>query len=160
MATTKAANGARTIKTTVDQATEQFEAVTANGAAAVKENVERAMAAASELNSFGKENFDAWVASSTAATKGMEAISARAVAYSKQALEAHMSATKSIMTAKSVQELVEKQTEYAKTAFEGYVAELNSLSDLVTGYAKESLKPINERVTAVSSIMQTGARAR
>ena len=154
MATAKAS--ARTIKSTVDQATEQFEAVTANGAAAVKENVERAIAAATEMNSFGKENLDAWIASSTAATKGLEAISARAMAYSKQALEAHMTAAKSIMTAKSVQELVEKQSEYAKSAFEGYVAEINSMSNLVSGFAKESLKPINERVTAVSSIMQNG----
>jgi phasin family protein len=153
MATPKSA---RTIKSSVDQATEQFENVAANGAAAVKENVERAIAAAAELNSFGKENLDAWIASSTAATKGLEAISARAMAYSKSALEAHMSAAKSIMTAKSVQELVEKQAEYAKSAFEGYVAEINSMSDLVSGFAKESLKPINERVTAVSSIMQNG----
>jgi phasin family protein len=60
------------------------------------------------------------------------------------------------MTAKSVQELVEKQSEYAKSAFEGYVAEVTSMSDLVAGFAKESLKPLNERVTAVSSIMQNG----
>ena len=159
MATAKAAPGARTIKSTVEQATAQFEAAGVNGAHVVKENVERAMAAASELNSFGKENFEAWVASSTAATKGLEAISARAVAYSKTALEAHMSATKSLMTSKSVQELVEKQTEYARSAFDGYVAELTSISDLVSGFAKESLKPINERVTAVSHLMQH-ARAR
>jgi phasin family protein len=159
MATTKAAPGARTIKSTVEQAAAQFEAAGANGAHVVKENVERAMAAASELNSFGKENFEAWVASSTAATKGIEAISARAVAYSKNALEAHMSATKALMTSKSVQELVEKQTEYARSAFDGYVAELNSLSDLFSGFAKESLKPINERVTAVGHLMQN-ARVR
>jgi phasin family protein len=159
MATVKSAPGTRTIKSTVDQATAQFEAAGANGAAAVKENVERAMAAASEMSSFGKENYEAWVASSTAATKGLEAISARAMAYSKTALEAHMSATKSIMTAKSVQELVEKQTEYARHAFDGYVAELNSLSDMYAGFAKDALKPINERVSAVSHLMQN-ARAR
>ena len=127
MATTKAANGARTAKTIVDEAATSFEAATANGAHAVKENMERALAAASEMNAFGKENFEAWVASSTAATKGLEAISARAMAYSKSALEAHMSATKSIMTSKSVQELVEKQSEYARSAFDGYVAEVASL---------------------------------
>ena len=159
MATTKAASGARTAKTIVDDAATSFEAATANGAHAVKENMERALAAASEMNAFGKENFEAWVASSTAATKGLEAISARAMAYSKAALEAHMSATKSIMTSKSVQELVEKQSEYARSAFDGYVAEVASLSDLVSGFAKDAIKPNNERVTAVGQLMQT-ARVR
>jgi phasin family protein len=147
MATTKA-------KSTLEHAGETVEAAAANGVQNVRENVERAMAAASEMNSFGKENFEAFVASSTAATKGLEVLSARAVAYSKTALEAHMSAAQSIMTAKSVQELVEKQTEYARSAFDGYVAEINSLSDLMAGLAKDAMKPINERVTAYSSLMQ------
>jgi phasin family protein len=157
MATQKGAtNGARTAKNVMDDAAASFETAAANGTHAVKENMERALAAASELNSFGKENFEAWVASSTAATKGLEAISSRAMAYSKAALEAHVAAAKSIMTAKSVQELVEKQTEYARAAFDGYVAEVAGISDLVSGFAKDAIKPINERVTAVGQLMQNG----
>ncbi|MGE3303831.1 MAG: phasin family protein [Hyphomonadaceae bacterium] len=121
--------------------------------------MERAMTAAAEMNAFGKENFEAWVASTAATTKGMEAISARAVAFSKQALENHVAATKSLMTAKSVQEVIERQTEYARSAFDGYVAELTKMSDLMAGYAKDALKPLNERVSAVSTIMQS-ARVR
>ena len=144
----------KTAKSAAETVTATAEAAVAQGTQSVRENVERAMAAASEMNSFGKENFEALVASSTAATKGIEAISARAVAYSKTALEAHMSAAKSIMTSKSVQELVEKQSEYARSAFDGYVAELTSLSDLMSGFAKDAMKPLNERVNAVSHLMQ------
>jgi phasin family protein len=156
MPTTKAAQA---VKNTTEQVADSAEAATAHGVQAMRDNVERAMAAASEVNSFGKENFEAWVASGAAATRGIEAISARAVAYSKSAVEAHMSAAKSIMTAKSVQELVEKQSEYARSAFDGYVAEINSLSDLMSGFAKDAMKPFNERVSAVSHLMQT-ARVR
>jgi phasin family protein len=144
----------RTAKSAAETVSATAEAAVAQGTQSVRENVERAMAAASEMNSFGKENFEALVASSTAATKGLEVISARAVAYSKTALEAHMSAAKSIMTSKSVQELVEKQSEYARSAFDGYVAELTSLSDLMSGFAKDAMKPLNERVNAVSHLMQ------
>ena len=103
---------------------------------------------------------EAWLASASAAQKGFEAISARTVAFQKQALENHVAATKSLMTSKSVQEFVEKQNDYAKTSFEAYVAELTSFSDLFSGVAKEALQPINERVNAVGQLVQTSARAK
>jgi phasin family protein len=57
-----------------------------------------------------------------------------------------------------VQEFAEKQNEYVKGAFEAYVAELTEVSELVAGVAKETLQPINERVTAVGQFVQTAGR--
>jgi phasin family protein len=151
MATVKTARAAKS-------ATEAFETVSAASTEAVRENFDRGLAALSEVSSFGKQNVEAWLASASAAQKGFEAISARTVAFQKQAIENHVAATKSLMTSKSVQEFVEKQNEYAKGAFEAYVAELSSVSDLVAGVAKETLQPINERVNAVGHLVQTGAR--
>jgi len=139
-------------------ATEAFEQVTHVSSEAVRENFDRGLAALSEASAFGKQNVEAWVASATAAQKGIEAISARSVAFSKQALENHVAATKSILTSKSVQEFVEKQNDYAKSSFEAYVAELSSFSDLFSGVAKETFQPINERFNAVGQLIQTGAQ--
>jgi len=152
MAATKTA--ARTAKT----ATEAFEQVTTASSEAVRENIDRSLAALSEASAFGKQNVEAWVASAAAAQKGFEALGARTVAFQKTAIENHVAATKSLMTSKSVQEFVEKQNEYAKGAFEAYVAELSGLSELVAGVAKETLQPINERVNAVGQLIQTGAQ--
>ena len=91
---------------------------------AVRENFDRGVAALSEASAFGKQNVEAWLASATAAQKGFETLSARTVAFQKQALENHVAAAKSLMTSKSVQEFAEKQNEYAKGAFEAYVAEV------------------------------------
>jgi phasin family protein len=140
-------------------ATEAFDQVTAASTDAVRENIDRSLAALSEASAFGKQNVEAWLASATAAQRGFEALSARSVAFQKQALENHVAAAKSLMTSKSVQEFVEKQNEYAKSSFEAYVAELSTVSDLVAGLAKDALQPINERVTAVGQLIQTGARA-
>ncbi len=148
-----AAKTARTAKS----ATETFEQVTSASTEAVRENIDRSLAALSEVSAFGKQNAEAWLASAAAAQKGLETISARSVAFSKQALENHVAATKSIMTSKSVQELVEKQNEYAKSSFEAYVAELTSLSDLFAGFAKDTFQPINERFNAVGELIQSGA---
>ena len=149
-----AAKTARTAKS----ATEAFEQVTTVSSEAVRENFDRSLAALSEASAFGKQNVEAWVASATAAQKGIEAISARSVAFSKQALENHVAATKSILTSKSVQEFVEKQNDYAKSSFEAYVAELSSFSDLFSGVAKETFQPINERFNAVGQLIQTSAQ--
>lgn len=139
-------------------ATEAFEQVTTASSEAVRENFDRGIAALSEASAFGKQNVEAWVASASAAQKGIEAISARSVAFSKQALENHVSATKSILTSKSVQEFVEKQNDYAKSSFEAYVAELTSFSDLFSGVAKDTFQPINERFNAVGQLIQTSAQ--
>jgi phasin family protein len=154
MATT-AAKTARTAKS----ATEAFESVTAASSESVRENIDRSLAALSEASSFGKENFEALIASATAAQKGMETLSARYVAFSKAALENHVAATKSLMTSKSVQEFVEKQNQYAKSSFDAYVAEVTEAADLVAGVAKETFKPINERVSAVGHLVQNSAQS-
>lgn len=146
-----AAKTARTTKS----ATEAFEQVTSASSEAVRENIDRSLAAMSEASAFGKQNVEAWTASAAAAQKGFETLSARAVAYQKQAIENHVAVAKSLMTVKSVQEFVEKQNTYAKSSFEAYVAELTSVSELVSGVAKDALLPINERVTAVGHLVQT-----
>ena len=93
MATAKSA--ARTARS----ATEAFEHVTNASGDAIRENIERGVAALSEASSFGKENFEAWAASAAAAQRGFETLSARSVAFSKQALENHMAASKALMPA-------------------------------------------------------------
>lgn len=138
-------------------ATEAFEQVTTASSEAVRENIDRSLAALAEASSFGKQNAEAWLASATAAQKGFEALSARTVAFQKQALETHVAVAKSLMTSKSVQEFVEKQNAYAKSSFEAYVAELSGVSEMVADLAKETVQPINERVNAVGQLIQTSA---
>lgn len=152
MTTAKTANGKA-----AKAAAGAFDYVNAASSEAVKEHIDRGIAAMSEVSAFGKENLEAWTASAVAAQKGAEALSARAVAYTKNALESHMAVTKSLMTSKSVQEFVEKQTEYTQGAFQAYVAELNAMSDLFAGVAKDAIKPLNERMTAVGHLIQTSA---
>lgn len=149
---------AKTAPRAAKSATEAFETASVASTEAVREHFDRGLAAMSEASAFGKQNVEAWLASATAAQKGLEALSARTVAYQRQAIENQAAAAKSLMSSKSVQEFVEKQSEYAKGAFEAYVAELSEVSELVAGLAKETLQPINERVTAVGQFVQSAGR--
>ena len=153
------ADSAETIKKTVDTANTtaqasaqtvraQAETVQAAGAKAFRETLDKSVAGFSELNVEGKKNLDALVASATAAQKGAETLSAQSVAYGKKSWEDGVAAAQSLAAARSVQELVELQTSWAKSAAETYLSEVTKMTDVFTASVKDSFKPINERVTA------------
>jgi phasin family protein len=130
---------------TAKSAVEHF---TTAGNKAFKDTFEKSLSAFSDMNADSKKNFEAVVASVTAATKGAETLGAQAVAFSKKAVEDQVAAAKTLASAKSVQEVIELQTGFAKTAFETYVAEMNKMAEIVAASVKESSSPLNARVTA------------
>ena len=142
-----AAKGAETLKSTVEQ-------FTTAGNQAFKDSIEKSLTTLSEANAHSKKNLEAVVASVTAATKGAEALGAQAMAYSKKAVEDQVAAAKNLAGAKSVQEVVELQTSYAKFALETYIAHMNKASETVSASVKEAFLPINERVTALVEKVQ------
>jgi phasin family protein len=142
------ATAAETAKATAERFAE-------TGNQAFKESVEKSLAAFADINSHSKRNLEAVVASMTAATKGAETLGAQVSAYAKKAAEDQVAAAKSLSGAKSLQEAVELQTTYAKSFLDAYLAEMNKWSDTVSGSVKESLRPINERVSAVVEQFQT-----
>ena len=149
------ADSAETVKKTADstkaaaeKVQAQAEKMQAAGAQAFREGVDKSVAGLAELNVEGKKNLEALVASATAAQKGAEAISAQSLAYGKKRWEDGVAAAQSLAAARSVQELVELQTSWAKTAAETYLSEMSKLTDVFTASVKDSFRPINERVSA------------
>ncbi|WP_269716935.1 phasin family protein [Caulobacter sp. NIBR2454] len=138
---------AETLKSTVEQ-------FTTAGNQAFKDNIEKSLAALNEMNVHSKKNLEAVVASVTAATKGAEALGAQAIAFSKKSVEDQVSAAKTLASAKSVQEAIELQTAFAKTAMETYLAEVAKWTETVSASVKESVQPLNERVTATVERVQ------
>jgi phasin family protein len=145
---------AETLKPEVDAAKATVEQFTATANTAFKDGVDKTLAAVSEANTQSKKNLEAVVASVTAAAKGAETLGAQAVAYSKAAFETQVNAAKALATAKTPQELFELQTAFAKGAFETYVSELSRMSETFQASFKDSLKPLNERVTETVGKLQ------
>ena len=131
---------ADTAKSTVEQ-------LTAASNTAFKEGVEKTLAVMNEASTYSKKNLEAVVASVSAAAKGAESVGAQTMAYSKKAFDDQVAAARSLAGAKSVQEVVELQTTYARSFLEAYMAEMGKLTETVSSSVKESLKPLNERVT-------------
>src|ERR1700759_4345843 len=141
------AAAAEAVKSTVEQ-------FTAASNTAFKDGVEKTLTALNDANAQSKKNLEAVVASITAATKGPEALGAQAMAYSKTSFEANVAAAKSLSAAKSVQEVVELQTSFAKSAMEAYMAEMGRMTETVSAAVKDSVKPLNERMTAAVERLQ------
>ena len=94
-----------------------------------------------DLQTVGKENVDATLKSFGALSKSGQAIAVELADYSKKAFQDGSTALEKLFGAKSLDKAIEVQTEYAKTAYEGFVAEATKLSELYADLAKETYKP-------------------
>lgn len=143
---------ANTVKASAEKAQITFKAnadqAQAAGTKAFRDVADKSAASLTEMNAQGKQNLEAMVASAAAAQKGVETLSAQSVAFTKKSWEDGVAAAKSMTQARSIQELLELQTTWAKSATEAYLAEVTRATDVLTASVKDSFQPINERVTA------------
>ncbi|HUF56067.1 MAG TPA: TIGR01841 family phasin [Thermohalobaculum sp.] len=125
----------------------QVETVTAEAQKTMGESVEKLTRGMEQAASFGQENLDAVVASSRIAAKAHETAGAEVAAYTKKSYEDSLAAAKELAAAKSLPELVEKQTTFARTALEAYVSEATKINDIYVNATREAIAPLNDRFT-------------
>jgi hypothetical protein len=94
-----------------------------------------------DLQTVGKENVDATLKSFGALSKSGQAIAVELADYSKKTFENGTAALEKLFGVKSFDKAIEVQTAYAKSAYEGFVAEASKLSELYADLAKEAYKP-------------------
>ena len=136
-------------------ATKQVEDFTAEAKKTMEEGVEKMSKGLEDATQFGQENVEALVASSKVVAKAAEEMNAEVLAFSKKSYEDGMAAAKEFTSVKSISELVEKQTEFAKTSFEGFVAEATKLNDMYSEAAKSAFAPLNDRFTAAADMVKS-----
>jgi phasin family protein len=142
-------------KTAGDKATASAETALENGAAAIKTGLEKALKGYDAFLGYGKETAEAVMKSATVAGKSAETINSEIYSFSKQSIEDTVAATKAVMGSKSVHEAFEFQTDFAKSVFESYVAEMSKISELATAATKDSYAPFKGRVQAWLDVVQT-----
>lgn len=95
-----------------------------------------------EMQKFGKQQFEAVTAATTSLSKGLQEIATETTDYSKKALAANTSVVEKLLGAKTVETAVQIQSEFAKSAYESFVAEATKLGELYAKLAKEAFKPM------------------
>lgn len=94
-----------------------------------------------EAGKFGKEAFDNGLKSFAAVSKSAQAIAVETTDYLKKSVEDGAAAWQDVLKSKSLDRAFEVQSKYAKSAYEGFVAEATKLTELYTDMAKEAYKP-------------------
>jgi hypothetical protein len=94
-----------------------------------------------DVQKFGKENMDMALKSFGAVSKSMQAIAVEVADYSKKSFEDSTAAMEKLMGAKTLEKAIEVQSDYFKSAYEGFVSEATKIGDLCSDLAKETYKP-------------------
>jgi hypothetical protein len=100
-----------------------------------------------DLQHFGKENMDSALKSWGALSKGAQAIAVEVADYSKKSFEDGTAVLEKLFGVKSLDKAIEVQSEFAKTAYEGFVAEASKIGELYADLAKETYKPFESLMT-------------
>lgn len=131
------------------------ETVVKNGADAFKSGFESAVKGYDRVLGFGKETVEAYVRAANAAGKGVETLQNEFYLFSKQSVEETLAATKAVLGAKSAHEAFEIQSDFAKSAFDAYVGQLNRVNEIMLSASKETFEPIQSRVQAWVDVVQS-----
>jgi phasin family protein len=102
--------------------------------------------ASDDFQKTGKDNYDAMLRSYGELSKGVQAISARMTEYSKQAFEDATSTFQKLAGVKSLEQAVEIQSQYVKTAFDKWVTEASKLSEMYAHMARDAYRPVEKAV--------------
>jgi phasin family protein len=137
--------------------TETVEKMTSASTDAMRKGFDKSYSAFTDMSEMSKKNLEALTASASVATKGMESLNAKVLAYTKSSMESGIAAARSLGSAQSVQEAIELQTKYAKSAFEAYMAELNAMSEMMVSTAKSAAEPLNAQFSSVVTTLQKKA---
>ena len=110
------------------------------------------------LSSFNQQNLAALAKSSEIASKALGSIGSEVAAYTKNSYEERLAAAQDISTARTVAELIEKQTSFAQHAYEGWAKQAAKLSEIYTSAAQDIAAPLGERISTATEEMKSIGR--
>jgi hypothetical protein len=102
------------------------------------------------VQKIGKDQFEAMSTAAAAVTKGWQGIAAEATEYSKKSFENSRVLAEKLVGVKQIDEAIRLQSDYAKTAFEDFVAEATKIGEIYSTMTKEAFKPVEMAAKAFS----------
>ncbi len=100
-----------------------------------------------------KEAMDNALKSFAAMSKGFQQISTETADFTKRSYETQTAMMEKIFQAKTLDKTIELQSEYAKTTYETWVAQMTKIGDIYADIAKQTYKPFEQTVAASSDTM-------
>jgi hypothetical protein len=94
-----------------------------------------------DAQKFGKQGFEAFVASATAMTKGYQAIAQEMVDFATKTAEHNKSTFEKATAARSFERIAEVQQGYAKESYDAFLAQSTKLGEMYKAAATDAYKP-------------------
>jgi hypothetical protein len=94
-----------------------------------------------DMQKLGKDNLDASMKTFGAVSKSFQAIAVETADYAKKAFEEGSAAGEKLVSAKSIDKVMEVQADYLKSAYEAFVAQSAKVGQLYADLAQEAYKP-------------------
>jgi phasin family protein len=98
-----------------------------------------------------KDNVDVALKSFGVASKGMQAIATEVADFQKKSFEDGTAAMEKLLAVKTLDKAFEVQSEFYKSAYEGFVSKATKIGELYADIAKESYKPLEGAIAKVSA---------
>ncbi len=138
----------QTVKTTFDN-------MTMAGNKAFKDSFEKSLGAIAEMNAHSKKNLEALVASMTAATKGAEFWAPVRWPIRRRRWKTRSPPPRVWPLRRVSRKRLNCRPLLPRRPSKSYVAEVTHMSETVAASVKETVAPINERVTALVERVQS-----
>jgi hypothetical protein len=103
-----------------------------------------------DFQKLGKDNLETCMKQFDTVSKGWQVIATEFADYSKKNFENGSAALEKLLGAKSLDKAIEVQSDFVKTAYEGFVAQSTKMGELYTNLAKETYKPIEGMIAKVA----------
>ena len=97
-----------------------------------------------EYQKLSKDGLDTAIHSFGAVNKGFQSIAAEVTDYSKKTFEEGFRALEQVLGAKSVGQAIEIQSQYAKKAYDTYIAEMSKLGEMYVSLARNVYQPVQQ----------------
>ncbi|MGL4324118.1 MAG: phasin family protein [Beijerinckiaceae bacterium] len=104
-----------------------------------------------DFQKFGKDALDNVTKVTAAVTKNSQAIATEYADFSKKSFEGAQAAMEKLFAVKSLDKAFEVQTEYAKSAYEGFVAHATKVGEMYQGLARDAVKPFEAAVASAKT---------
>jgi hypothetical protein len=99
-----------------------------------------------DFQNYGKEHYESAVAAATSLQNGLQAIATAYGDYTKKSYEDTKSFVEKLSGVKSLDKALEAQSEFAKTAYETFVADSQKIAGLYGDLAKQAYKPVESLI--------------
>ena len=150
----------KTAEKTTDTVKNQAQAAFEQAAGRTREAMDRGVKSFDELNEFARGNIEAFVQAGKAAAQGFETLAQGAVEFSKKNLEEGTAAVRTLTAAKTPNEFFTASNDYAKSYFDGVVAEMSRVTETSLKVMGEVFEPLQNRAALAADRIKSATVTR